>query len=130
MIVTTSILPSDRLLALAARMAQELHAKLTTRGNLSVKKLMASSEDQKLIVVTEHEVRYYYRHTTHPFYFHPSMAFVRVKRLRQGEPDPLIVLSGCEEGDRIIDCTAGLASDSLVFSYAAGSSGSVTALKK
>ncbi|WP_028610635.1 class I SAM-dependent methyltransferase [Paenibacillus harenae] len=129
MIVTTTSKPSERAQAQAARLAQELDARLKPRGNQTVRRLMDMSPDHRLIVVTEQEVRYYEGQTETPLYFHPSMAFVRVKRLRRGESDPLVELSGCKEGDRVIDCTAGLAADSLVFSYAAGPGGSVTAIE-
>lgn len=129
MIVTTTAKPSARALEQAGRLSAELSAALKARGNLTVNKLMTLSRDKRLIVVTEEEVRYYDGQSDTPLYFHPSMAFVRVKRLRRGETDPLIQLSGCKEGDRIIDCTAGLASDSLVFSYAAGPMGAVTAIE-
>src|SRR5690606_1746525 len=90
---------------------------------------LAASQDRRLIVVTEREVRYYSGQSDTPLFFHPSMALVRVKRMRNGESDPLIELSRCREGDQVIDCTAGLGSDSLVFSFAAGSSGNVLALE-
>jgi len=128
-IVTTSVHPSPRARAMAAKLAEELSARLCPRRQWTVRKLLAMSEDGTALVVTEEEIRYYAGPDAPPLVYHPSMAFVRVKRLRQGERDPLIEWSGCAEGDRIIDCTAGLASDSLVFSYAAGPSGSVTALE-
>lgn len=129
MIVTTAPKPSDRAAAQAERLAMELSAKPMHRRNLSVRKLVQLSVDGRLVVVTENEVRYYEGQSDSPLYFHPSMAFVRVKRLRKGESDPLITLSGCQAGDHIVDCTAGFASDSLVFSYAAGESGRVDAIE-
>lgn len=129
MIVTTTAKPSARALAQAGRLSAELSSPLKARGNMTVNKLLTLSQDKRLIVVTEEEVRYYDGQSESPLYFHPSMAFVRVKRLRRGETDPLIQISDCKEGDRIIDCTAGLASDSLVFSYASGPKGAVTAIE-
>ncbi|NIK76551.1 16S rRNA G966 N2-methylase RsmD [Paenibacillus castaneae] len=129
MIVTTTAKPSERAAEQAARLAAELDCTLKSRGNLTVNKLLTLSTDKRLLVVTEQEVRYYDGISEAPLYFHPSMAFVRVKRLRRGETDPLIQLSGCSLGDHVIDCTAGLASDSLVFSYAAGENGRVTAIE-
>ncbi|CAM4286042.1 class I SAM-dependent methyltransferase [Paenibacillus alkaliterrae] len=129
MIVTTTAKPSSSSQALAARLAIELAGQLKPRGNLTVRKLLSMSPDERLLVVTELEVRYYAGQSDEPLYFHPSMAFVRVKRLRRGETDPLIQLSRCAEGDHVIDCTAGLASDALVFSYAVGAGGSVTAIE-
>lgn len=129
MIITTSVKPSERALAQASRLAAELSAELLPRRNLTVRKLQAMCDDKRLIVVTEEEVRFYGDDSPAPFFFHPSMAFVRVKRLRRGETDPLIELTGCRKGDRIVDCTAGLAADSLVFSYGAGPDGEVAALE-
>lgn len=63
------------------------------------------------------------------FFFHPSMALVRLKRLRIGGTDTLLSVSGVVHGDTVIDCTAGLCSDSLVFSYAVSSEGQVIAME-
>jgi Protein of unknown function (DUF548). len=129
MIVTTSDKPSQRALAAAKRLAGELSAPYVARGKQTLRQLAERMENIRMIVVTEKEVRYYDGQTEAPLYFHPSMAFVRVKRLRRGESDPLVDLTGCEQGDSVIDCTAGLAADSLVFSYAVGEAGAVTALE-
>jgi len=129
MIVTTTASPSKKAMEQAARLSDMLSAEYVARRKHTVSKLVAASADRQVIVVTEQEVRVYDGSAEAPLYFHPSMAFVRVKRIRKGETDPMIELSGCCEGDTVIDCTAGLASDSLVFSYAAGAEGRVTALE-
>jgi tRNA1(Val) A37 N6-methylase TrmN6 len=41
----------------------------------------------------------------------------------------LLTFAGISEGDTVLDCTAGLASDSIVFAYAVGSTGQVIALE-
>jgi 16S rRNA (guanine1516-N2)-methyltransferase len=128
-IVTTTSAPSPQAQGQAARLADELAASLLPRGKLTIRKLLSLAEDSRLLVVTEQEVRYYETNPDSPLYFHPSMAFVRVKRLRKGEADPLIALTRCAPGDHVIDCTAGFASDSLVFSYAVGAQGRVTAVE-
>ncbi|NIK67870.1 class I SAM-dependent methyltransferase [Paenibacillus sp. BK720] len=129
MIVTTSDKPSQRALSTARRLAGELSAQYVPRGKQTLRQMAERMAVIRLIVVTEKEVRYYDGQTESPLYFHPSMAFVRVKRLRRGESDPLLDLTGCKPGDIVIDCTAGLAADSLVFSYAAGETGAVTAIE-
>nr|WP_240353808.1 class I SAM-dependent methyltransferase [Cohnella algarum] len=64
-----------------------------------------------------------------PLFYHPSMAFIRVKRLRDGGTDALVEAANAKEGDAVLDCTAGLGADSLVLSYAVGEKGRVTALE-
>ncbi|MBH5317802.1 class I SAM-dependent methyltransferase [Paenibacillus sp. GSMTC-2017] len=129
MIITTAPNPSERINEQARKLAAELSAKVIPRRNLSIQKLIEMSDNHRTIIVTEKEVRFYDNANEPPLYFHPSMAYVRVKRLRRGETDPLIELSGCCEGDHVIDCTAGMAADSLIFSYAVGESGRVDALE-
>lgn len=129
MIITTAPRPSERVWQQAKKLGEQLKAGVLPRRGLSIHKLLTLSGDSRVIIVTETETRYYEHAEEPPLYFHPSMAFVRVKRLRKGEQDPLIELSGCMPGDHVIDCTAGMASDSLVFSYATGETGRVTALE-
>ncbi|QNK55246.1 class I SAM-dependent methyltransferase [Paenibacillus sp. PAMC21692] len=129
MIVTTAPMPSERVLAQARRLADELSAAYVQRRSSSVRKLLERSGDGRAIVVTDREIRFYDGDEAPPLFFHPSMAFIRVKRLRKGESDPLLDLSGCRPGDTVIDCTAGMAADSLVFSYAVGTAGTVVALE-
>ncbi|WP_168122681.1 class I SAM-dependent methyltransferase [Paenibacillus sp. HB172176] len=129
MIVTTAAESSERVQAQAARLASELGARQIARRKKSLGQLIASDEDATVMVVTEREVRFYAGDADKPLFFHPSMALVRVKRLAAGEKDPLISISGCKPGDCIIDCTAGMASDSLVFAFHAGERGEVTAIE-
>lgn len=130
MIVTTTDRPKPATLSKAHALAEECAARYVARGNRTLGKLAEQLQDDRLLVVTDRELRYYYAGPqSDPLYFHPSMAYVRVKRLRAGETDPLITVSRCEPGDTVLDCTAGLGADALVFSYAVGESGKVTALE-
>ncbi|MFD0958927.1 class I SAM-dependent methyltransferase [Paenibacillus chungangensis] len=132
MIVTTSVKPSETLLTQARRLSRQLDIPLVARRNATVRKLVGEQTNRRVIVVTEEGVRFYDGNGNQPdtpLFYHPSMALVRVKRLRAGESDPLIAYSGCSRGDAVLDCTAGLCADSLVFAYAAGAEGNVTALE-
>ena len=64
-----------------------------------------------------------------PLFFHPNTAAFRLKRLGKGESDPLIEASGIAEGDTFLDCTLGLAADSIVASYIIGDSGKCIGLE-
>ncbi|XEC92604.1 class I SAM-dependent methyltransferase [Paenibacillus tarimensis] len=128
MIVSTSFDPSQAVIDKARTVSARLGANYVPRRNYSLSQLTRAAGDDKLLVVSGHDLRYYDGQEP-PLYFHPSMAFVRVKRLRKGESDPLLDVSGCRPGDHVLDCTAGLAADAFVFSYAVGDSGRVTALE-
>ncbi|NLO22593.1 MAG: class I SAM-dependent methyltransferase [Syntrophomonadaceae bacterium] len=52
------------------------------------------------------------------FFFHPSMAKVRIALYRKkGQVDPLVEVCGLEEDDLFLDCTLGLGADAIVASY-------------
>lgn len=130
MIVTTSQAPDARLLAYARSLAAELGAPLVDRRQMSVTKLMQRYRCQAMLVATEHELRLYdEQHSSKPLVYHPSMAYVKLKAMLNGRSEHLIQLSDCREGDVVLDCTAGLCSDSLLFSMAVGASGKVIALE-
>jgi hypothetical protein len=128
MIVTTPPNPSPRLVDYAKGLAAELSGRYVPRRQDTLSGLKQRCNDRRLLVADDRGLRYY-EDSEQPLYFHPSMAYVRVKRLRKGERDPLVELTDCRPGDRVLDCTAGLGSDAIVFSYAAGPEGHVTALE-
>ncbi len=54
----------------------------------------------------------------HKFFFHPSMAKVRISTYRKDcIMDPLIKACGLKEDDHFLDCTLGLGADAIVASY-------------
>ncbi|WP_224242786.1 class I SAM-dependent methyltransferase [Hyalangium gracile] len=63
--------------------------------------------------------------------FSPGLAHLRVKQLDAGvHEDMLLRVSGLREGERVLDCTLGLAADAQVAARLVGPSGAVTALEK
>jgi 16S rRNA G966 N2-methylase RsmD len=64
-----------------------------------------------------------------PMDFHPSMGFIRAKRILKGESDPMLDAACMREGDSVLDCTAGLGTDALVFSVKGGMDTVVTAVE-
>ncbi|MFC4597967.1 class I SAM-dependent methyltransferase [Cohnella hongkongensis] len=128
MIVTTSQRPSGRTIERALRLAEELGAVYVPRGTRTIRALQAAAGATETLVVGPQDTKLTAADGP-AFYFHPSMALVRIKSLIAGGTDSLLSVSGVRAGDTVIDCTAGLGSDSLVLSYAAGESGKVTALE-
>ncbi|WP_409346869.1 class I SAM-dependent methyltransferase [Paenibacillus sp. MBLB4367] len=128
MLITTSYAPSDQLKAAVNRLADGLEGKLVPRRQYSLPRLRSMYGDSDILVANERELRYYAGDGTE-VYFHPSNGYVRIKRMRKGESDLLIEISGASPGDSVLDCTAGLAADAIVFAYAVGPTGTVTALE-
>lgn len=63
--------------------------------------------------------------------FSPGLAHLRIKQLDQGVlEDRLLRETELEEGERVLDCTAGLCADAQVASRLVGSTGEVVALEK
>lgn len=128
MIVTTSQRPTAQEIERAVRLAAELGGAYAPRGTRTIRSLQTAAGDQEALVVGPRDIRLIAGEEP-PFYFHPSMALVRIKGLLAGGRDTLLEVSGVKAGDTVIDCTAGLCSDSLMFSYAVGETGKVTALE-
>ncbi|MDF2671063.1 MAG: SAM-dependent methyltransferase [Paenibacillus sp.] len=145
MVVTTSHTPSEESIDSSKRIAAELGCRWVPRGGKSIRKLAQTYKTPHIMLQADDELKLYMdvlneddpgndsHHNVSvepaPMFFHPSLSFVRVKRLMRGEGDALIECSGAERGDSILDCTAGLASDSIVFSYAVGGEGHVLAIE-
>lgn len=128
MIVTTPENPDAQTVERARAIAEEWSAEFVPRRRNTIVKLSRMHGDSEVAVVGPKEIRLVSTEVP-PFFFHPSMAMIRIKRLMSGEPDSLIAVSEAVAGDVVLDCTAGFGSDALVFSYAVGSAGQVIALE-
>jgi 16S rRNA G966 N2-methylase RsmD len=128
MLVTTSYDPTEEQEARAKEAARVLKAVWVPRGRHTLEQLKARHGDPSLLLVSKERMEYHQEEQP-PLFFHPSMASIRIKRLLNGETDALLKVSGVQKGDVVLDCTAGLGSDSIVFSYAVGQEGSITALE-
>lgn len=113
----------------ARRTAEWLQSPYIKRRKKSIAKLFKETGADFIVAASADELKLHAPGANQPIFFHPSMAQIRVKRLIEGKRDPLIEAAGIVPGDRVIDCTAGAAADSIVISYAVGESGNVTALE-
>jgi 16S rRNA (guanine1516-N2)-methyltransferase len=128
MIITTGYDPIPEIVQRAQTLAGRLNVEYKPRGNLSFGKLMERYGDEDVLVVLQEAVRLL-RPGMPPMEFHPSMGFVRAKRVIKGEGDPMLEAAGMEQGDSVLDCTAGLGTDSLLFAVYGGDSSEITALE-
>ncbi|MCR8842844.1 class I SAM-dependent methyltransferase [Paenibacillus sp. SC116] len=126
MIITTGDMTSDALIERARQLAKHIEVPFVERRKQSLPRMMKRLGDDQFIVLTDDEVRFTQVGKTDLFY-HPSMAYLRIKRHLSGIEDVMIRAAKVQAGDTILDCTAGLGSDALVFAVAAGASGRVIA---
>ncbi|WP_079909077.1 class I SAM-dependent methyltransferase [Paenibacillus sp. 32352] len=136
MLITTSYDPRQEQLALAQRLLEQLKQmegvtgplRIVPRARLSLPQMRERYKEMDIVLVSRERIEYY--HEQQPaMFFHPSTAAIRIKRLLNGEQDTLLHLAQVQPGDTVLDCTAGLGSDSIVFSFGAGEAGAVTALE-
>ncbi|MFD2673011.1 class I SAM-dependent methyltransferase [Marinicrinis sediminis] len=129
MMVTTSEQPTAGQVERAKHLADKLKLTYAHRGKITLKQLSEKWQCDRFVRV-DREGYQLVGPRQAPFYFHPSMAYIRVQRMMQGDwSDGLCRASEAETGDHVLDCTMGLASDSIVFSYLTGQQGRVTALE-
>ncbi|MET3644217.1 class I SAM-dependent methyltransferase [Streptococcus gallinaceus] len=109
-IITTSFNPDQKQVTFAQHLADQYGFTYKERRKESVKKLMADGEGA-LIVYREKLI--FVAYNGRELIFHPDTAMLRIKALH----DPLVDVMG-ENPKEVLDCTMGLASDSLVMAVA------------
>ncbi|WP_342600986.1 class I SAM-dependent methyltransferase [Psychrobacillus sp. FSL H8-0483] len=128
-IVTTAGRTNEEYIEKAKKTASELCIAYVTRQKKSVQK-MQQEQNAHVLVVSKERLELYKYGSSAPFFFHPNSAAFRMKRLLNGEQDLFLEAVGLAKGDRFLDTTAGLCSDSLIAAYAVGDKGVVDACEK
>ncbi|WP_338789449.1 class I SAM-dependent methyltransferase [Metabacillus sp. FJAT-53654] len=129
MIVTTSSRPDDQLIQTAMEIAFELNGSYVKRSKQAVEYLKKNYRDNTL-VVGKSRLELHFLDQNNPLFFHPNSAMFRIKRLLKGEKDPFSEACNLQVGDSFLDCTLGLASDSIVASYIVGKEGIVKGIEE
>lgn len=132
-LVTTGREPLPEQEAQAQRLAQELGARYVPRSSIRLSRLRSaapsSRADRPLVLVVERQ-RLCLHADGQELFYHPGMALQRIRRLRQGRPDPMVEAMGLQAGDRVLDATLGLAADALVAAAVVGPEGQVVGLER
>ncbi|WP_243458167.1 class I SAM-dependent methyltransferase [Sporosarcina sp. Te-1] len=123
-IITTAGRPDKETYQLAVAASDILGYPVIERRKRSVRK-MQDTYSANVLVAGKDRYEYFVFGSEEPFFFHPNSAAFRLKRMLKGETDPLIEVSQLKPGDSFLDCTLGLASDSIIASYVTGISGLV-----
>lgn len=127
-IVTTGGRPDEKTRALANMAATALHYPYIERNKRSISRLQ-SDYDSAVLVAGHERFELYRVGMANPFFFHPNSAAFRLKRVLKGESDPLLEVAQLRAGDSFLDCTLGLASDSILAAYAVGKEGKVVGIE-
>ncbi len=126
-IVTTCRKVNRQITERAERAAKQLKAELIPRQDRSLEELQQELKAAAVLVVKKNS--YVLAKSEGEFFFHPSMAHLRIKNFRRGEPDHMVEAMGLEAGMEVLDCTLGFGSDAIVASFAVGETGRVTGLE-
>lgn len=128
LLVTTTLRPTPPAVNRAQALAELLGAPLVTReGSLAA--LCAAAGVPGVITVGPQRVTYHEPARGFEYFYHPSMAKVRLHNCRRGRPDPLLQALDLAPGDTLLDCTLGRASDALVCAWALGDTGRIVGLE-
>ncbi|MBS4173199.1 class I SAM-dependent methyltransferase [Bacillus sp. FJAT-49736] len=128
MFVTTAGRTTEALNEYGKQVAMDLHIPFVVRRKQSIRSLQEYYDDD-CIVAGKERLELHMRKSELPFFFHPNSANFRIKRLLKGEHDPFIDAAELSEGMSVLDCTMGLASDSITASFAVGETGRVVSLE-
>lgn len=127
-IITTAGRPDEYTHMLTKEAHAALGFPIVERKKRSVRK-MQEIYHADVLVAGKQRFELYKVGTDEPFFFHPNSAAFRLKRLQKGEKDPLIDICELKSGDSFLDCTLGLASDSIIASYIIGDGGRITGVE-
>jgi len=124
-IVTTAGRTTEYTIQLAKNAAIHLNFPFVDRQKRNITQLQQHYQCN-VLVASKNRWEYHGLNSSEPFFFHPSSAMFRLKRLARGERDPLLEVCQLQAGDSFLDCTLGFGSDSLVATFAVGETGDIT----
>lgn len=128
MLVTTAGRTNAEMKNKALAIAAELELDFFERKKASIQEIQEKTGDD-LLVVGKNRLELHSVSSKEPLFFHPNSAMFRIKRLIAGDADPLVESAGIKNGSSVLDCTLGLASDSITASFAAGETGRVVGVE-
>ncbi|MGN0144567.1 MAG: class I SAM-dependent methyltransferase [Clostridium sp.] len=121
--VTTTREPDKKLIDKAEKISKELNIPYINRGNLNINKTLLKGDFDYLMIAEKDKISIKSEENT--LFWHPNMSELKIKSLRKGNKEAIIEAAQLKEGDSILDCTLGLAGDSLVFASVVGEKGRV-----
>jgi 16S rRNA (guanine1516-N2)-methyltransferase len=123
-IITTNGRPNEKSFTNASLAVDALGYDFVDRAKRSVTR-MHEEYNSAVLVASANRYELYRIGMDKPFFFHPNTAAFRLKRLLNGESDPFLEVTQLQAGNSFLDCTLGLASDSIIASYITKEGGKV-----
>lgn len=127
MIVTTSYNVTSELEAEARAFADQWGWTYFKRERRSLQQMKEQYKSDEIIILSREQARW--SGPTGQFTFHPSLAVVRIKRLRNGDTDVLKEIAALSPGDTVLDATLGFAADAITAAHIVGEEGRVVGLE-
>ncbi len=97
MVVTTSPKEADLSVEKAISMGTEYGLRYVSRRNKSIEYFLDNVDPQVFVVNDSHGLSYYEKGKNEAF-FHPNMAFLRIKSLKKGGKNSLMEVCGLHTG--------------------------------
>ncbi|MFC3885247.1 class I SAM-dependent methyltransferase [Bacillus songklensis] len=128
MIVTTAGRTNEEMVEKAQYIARDLNIPFIERKKEAIKEIQ-EREEADVLVVGKNRLEIHAKEGADPIFFHPNSAMFRAKRILNGESEPFLEATKLRRGMSFLDCTLGLASDSIIASLAAGEEGRTIGLE-
>ncbi len=130
LVVTTGLTQTPDIKERAARFAQELGAPIARRNKKGLPELFAMHPNaQRALVVQAAGRLLLVARTGEEFFYHPNMAFLRLRNYERGDKDSLLEATQFQTGERVLDATLGFASEAILSAYAVGETGQVDGIE-
>lgn len=129
MFLTTAGRTDQESIESARQLANQLNIPYVERRKRSIHAIQEAENGEDCMVYGKNRIELHRFEGEEPFFFHPNLAMIRIKRIMNGERDPYLVAGDISEGNTVLDCTLGLGADAIVASYAVGESGKIVALE-
>ncbi|WP_297988407.1 class I SAM-dependent methyltransferase [Anoxybacillus sp.] len=128
MIVTTAGRTNEQMIEKARQIALELQISYIPRRKRSIASIQQQIHEP-ILVVGKERLEIHFPHGQEPLFFHPNSASFRAKRILKGESEPFLQATKLQRGMTFLDCTLGLASDSIIASLVVGERGKVVGIE-
>lgn len=124
------VVPADDSPSLRERgqaLAAQLRIPYIERRRRTWAAIHQEEETEGILVVRGGRLEYHQGETV--FAFHPGLSGLRILAISRGQTDHMVEAMRLRPGDRVLDCTLGLASDAVVASFVVGETGQVVGVE-